>query len=398
MNLASIGTYEPAWEDRGRRVAGPDEDVTTMAVAAGLAALKVAPCAEIRRVAVVTQRPDVLEGATPAVITLGLGLAEDIPVELRVGAAPDAVDALTSAGAGTLVIGVDAQTDGSAGAAAAVLGDDGAVLSDGGRVEGALPMRVQHVGSPSLRAYDDARLERDRGWRPVLDRLGGDGSVIVGVAPRQAERLGSADTVSQVGAAAPLFALAALIEAKRDGRVVALDAARGAALEVADAARISLCRSALPALPLSAAPQPPQHAAEIPLSLPAYDRAFRAKVGLIGARCSCGEVSFPPRSVCLSCGAEDDTEPLPLPYTGEVYTAVTVHAPVPGMPGPYGLAIVQLDELPLRVLAHVTDSAGSQVSIGARGRLVLRRVAIREGVPDYGYGFQPEPVSAEAAA
>ena len=394
--VVALGTYEPAWEQGGRRVIGPDEDATTLAVAAALADLSAEPAADVRRVVVITKRPDVLEGATPAVIAVGLGLGDDLPVELRVGGAPDSVDALLSAGPGTLVVGVD--TTAGAGSAAALIGAAGAEVADGGRAEGALPIRVQRVGASDLQTYDDARLERDRGWRPVLERLGVDGAVVVGVPPRHAERLGAGPAVQQEGAAAPLFALAAMAEAGRDGRVIALDSARGAAVDVTGASSLSPSRSELPPVPLSAAPQPPRHPAEIPLSLPAYDRAFGAKVGLVGARCSCGEVSFPPRVVCLSCGREDETTPEALPRTGEVYTAVTVHAPVPGMPGPYGLTIIQLDGLPLRVLAHLTDCAGSQVQIGTRGRLVLRRVAVREGVSDYGYGFQPEPVASEAAA
>jgi uncharacterized protein len=52
------------------------------------------------------------------------------------------------------------------------------------------------------------------------------------------------------------------------------------------------------------------------------------------------------------------------------------------------LSIVSLDDSPVRVLARVTDLADDHVPIGARGRLVLRRIAVREGIPDYGYALQ----------
>jgi uncharacterized OB-fold protein len=45
----------------------------------------------------------------------------------------------------------------------------------------------------------------------------------------------------------------------------------------------------------------------------------------------------------------------------------------------------------LRLLAPVTDAIPGSVRIGDRGRLVLRLLAEREGVDDYGYAFQPEP-------
>ena len=40
------------------------------------------------------------------------------------------------------------------------------------------------------------------------------------------------------------------------------------------------------------------------------------------------------------------------------------------------------------------DNAGpGSVDIGTRGRLVFRRVAVRAGIPDYGYAFRPEAAS-----
>lgn len=42
----------------------------------------------------------------------------------------------------------------------------------------------------------------------------------------------------------------------------------------------------------------------------------------------------------------------------------------------------------------VTGTEPGSVDIGTRGRLALRRVAIRSGVPDYGYMVEPEAVAA----
>ena len=39
MNIAAIGTYLPPWGSAAARIAGDDEDVVTMAVQAGRAAL-----------------------------------------------------------------------------------------------------------------------------------------------------------------------------------------------------------------------------------------------------------------------------------------------------------------------------------------------------------------------
>jgi uncharacterized OB-fold protein len=73
-----------------------------------------------------------------------------------------------------------------------------------------------------------------------------------------------------------------------------------------------------------------------------------------------------------------------------VYTTVTVRTPVPGIPGPYSLAIVALDGVEVRFLAQVTGAPAASVRIGDHGELVFRRVAVRGGVPDYGYAFLPE--------
>ena len=55
--------------------------------------------------------------------------------------------------------------------------------------------------------------------------------------------------------------------------------------------------------------------------------------------------------------------------------------------------IVELDGVGVRALVKVTGAQPGTVGIGDRGRMALRRVAVRSGVPDYGYAFEPEAVS-----
>jgi uncharacterized protein len=170
---------------------------------------------------------------------------------------------------------------------------------------------------------------------------------------------------------------------------VAVEAASAVAVEVSGA----VPRAIDAERPVVASPRgheaPP---GRIPLSAAAYSRAFEAKVGLRAARCACGRLSYPPRSHCLDCGRTDATEPVSLPRRGEVYTTVTIRTPVPGIAGPYSLAIVALDGIDVRFLVHVTGAPPGSVRIGDSGELVLRRIAVRDGVPDYGYGFQPDEV------
>jgi uncharacterized OB-fold protein len=135
---------------------------------------------------------------------------------------------------------------------------------------------------------------------------------------------------------------------------------------------------------------------DIPISLAAYDRAFEPKVRWEAARhADTGELDFPPRYRVGQDGAlHTDYTLVPLPRTGAVYTGVTVRIPVPGLTTPYSLVIVELDGVGLRVLARVTGAEPGTVHIGDRGRMVLRRLAVRSGVPDYGYAFCPEEATA----
>ena len=41
---------------------------------------------------------------------------------------------------------------------------------------------------------------------------------------------------------------------------------------------------------------------------------------------------------------------------------MTIHTPVPGVPGPYAIAIISLDDSPVRVLAQVADAVARLAS------------------------------------
>jgi uncharacterized OB-fold protein len=107
---------------------------------------------------------------------------------------------------------------------------------------------------------------------------------------------------------------------------------------------------------------------------------------------------FPPRARVDSAGALATEYRLqPLPRTGTIYTQTTIRIPVPDLPSPYSLAVVQLDDSPVRVLLKVTGAVAGESSIGQAGSVVLRRIATRAGIPDYGYAFWPGPESQGAS-
>lgn len=259
-----------------------------------------------------------------------------------------------------------------------------------------MPIRTRSDDG-DVHEYDDPRLLRDLGVGSTVARLHAASSAppvaVAGVSARDARSLsgGAAPALPTTGASAPLFALAALLEAGQSGTLLALDQATASTVTVSsfpgDAGLVQRDEAAPRALPVRAE----SSAAEIKIALSAYDRAFPAKLGLAAGRCPCcGGLSFPVRYRCIDCGSELPKELTPLPRQATVYSAVTIHVPVPGLATPYSLALVELGTSGVRTLVHVTDAEPGAAQIGDRGTMVMRRVAVRSGVPDYGYAFQPQ--------
>jgi uncharacterized OB-fold protein len=394
--LAALGTYLPPWGSHRAREAGHDEDAVTLGVAAARAALRNIPGEAVHRVVFVTRDLPLLDGGNSAPLLAGIGLPADIAVVEQVGGAPAALDALAGAEPGTLVVAADVAP---AGAAAALVGGSGPDVSLAGRVVRSLPVRSRGRDGV-VRDYDDPRLQRERGLGVAVEELDlpEKPAVVAGVPAKQAAGLcaGRPPALATIGASAALFALAALEEVGSPGLVLAVEQASASAVTVDGIPTVHRDERA---------PQPPQPVRrnpgpEIAISLAAYERAFEPKLRWEAGRCdACGTLAFPPRYRCLGCGSEDGWSLVPLPRGGAVYTAVTVHVPVPGLPTPYSLAIVELDGVEVRALVKVTGVPAGTTGIDDRGTLVLRRVAVRTGVPDYGYALLPdEPGSDETGS
>jgi uncharacterized OB-fold protein len=371
-------------------VCGLDEDAVTLAVGAGRAALEDVPGAVVTLVVFVTRQPPLVEGGNGAALLAGLGLPDTTDVVEQLGGGPATLEALATASAGTLVIGVDA--GGRAGAAAAFTGDEGALLTPDGAINRSLPVRARGIDGP-VHDYDDPRLARERGALRSAARLELDGpaAAVAGMTPRDAASLSAPDapTLPTNGASSPLFALGALIEQGRTGRVLAVEQATVAAATLGSGP-VAVRRCEPPAQPQ---PVLRHHdGPELAIALAGYDRAFDPKLRLEAARCTtCSTLSYPPRVRCITCGSEAATEAVALPRDCEVYTTTTIRVPVPSLSTPYSLAIVELGDTEVRLLVHVTGTPPGEVRIGDRGTLVFRLVAERSGVPDYGYAFLPEP-------
>ena len=392
--VASVGTYLPCWGSPLQRVAGDDEDAVTMAVEAGRAALTSGGAVE--RVVVVSRDLPLLESSNAAVLLAGLGLDPELEVDERLGGAPATVDAVSSARPRTLIIGADLQP---AGAAAILTAERGLQVRTAARVARSLPVRTRR-SSGDVHDYGDPRLLHERGLIASLAAAWLDTPVAVaGVDHTRALELclGDPPELPTSGASSSLFAVAGLAERGVTGPLVAVEQAILSGISISGGAAAIHRREPAPrSLPEGRFVAD----GDIPISLAAYERAFEAKVRWEAGRFQLSgetdddtdvELDFPPRyRVGEHGGLSTDYELIPLPRTGTVYTETTVHIPVPGLRTPYSLVIVELDGVGVRALVKVTGAAPGTVDIGDRGRLALRRVAVRSGVPDYGYAFEPD--------
>ncbi|MEB3019562.1 OB-fold domain-containing protein [[Mycobacterium] crassicus] len=408
-HVASIGTYLPCWGVPVRRVAGDDEDAITMAVEAGRAALTDGGAVE--RLVLVSRDLPLTESSNAAVLLAGLGLDPELEVVERLGGAPAALDALSSARPRTLIIGADvdpaggsARLDGGeaklgppcgAGAVAVLTAEDGLRIRTAARIARSLPVRTRNAGV--VHDYGDPRLLHERG---VVASLGAawvqTPVMLAGLEHARAAEMcsGDPDPLPTIGASSGLFALATLAETRTPGPLLAVEQANLSGIIVAEGpeapeTQVRVHRREPVARPL------PDHVstpgADLPISLAAYERAFEAKVRWeAGKQPGSDELDFPPRyRVGDDCALSTSYELVELPRVGTVYTEVTVQMPVPGLLTPYSLVIVELDDVAVRALVKVTGAPAGGVWIGDRGRMVLRRVAVRSGVPDYGYAFEP---------
>ncbi|MYR06735.1 DNA-binding protein [Gordonia sp. SID5947] len=387
--ITTIGTYLPRWGSGNRRVAGDDEDAITLAVEAGRAALESG--GSVDSVVVVSRELPLLESSNAAVLLAGLDLDPELEVVERLGGAPATLDALSSARSRTLIIGVDLDP---AGASAVLTADRGLGVRTSGRIARSLPVRTRK-STGAVHDYGDPRLLHDRGLvaslaESWLDRP----TVVAGVEDKHAADLAEVDAgLPTIGASSVLFALAYMAEHGLDGRLVAVEQASLSGVTATEG-DVTVHRREPSARPKSEEPMASDD--ELRISLAAYERAFVAKVRWEAGRFADSDVlDFPPR-YHVAAGGElrTDYELVPLPRSGVVYSEATVHVPIPGLPSPYSLVLVELDEVGVRALVKVTGAHVGLVGIGDRGRLVLRRLAVRSGVPDYGYAFEPEGLTA----
>ena len=127
-----------------------------------------------------------------------------------------------------------------------------------------------------------------------------------------------------------------------------------------------------------------------------FVRGADEMLGLLGGRCvDCGTISTPPsvHPTCISCGGPK-LEPVALARGGVVHTYVVNHTMPAPFVAPLPIAVLDMDDGARLMLQVVGD--GTDVALGGRVTLVLRKYAHERGVPVYGFKAKPTAANREA--
>lgn len=127
-------------------------------------------------------------------------------------------------------------------------------------------------------------------------------------------------------------------------------------------------------------------------SIPLHWRRTQQRYNMIGNKCNnCGEVYFPPRTLCKNCRSQGDLEETQLSGKGEIHSYTVIRSPPEYMKlsAPYIVAIVELEEGP-RVSAQIEDAEAEDLEIGTSVEQCFRKVNEAEngGIVKYGFKFQ----------
>jgi len=121
--------------------------------------------------------------------------------------------------------------------------------------------------------------------------------------------------------------------------------------------------------------------------VPKYTREIPQRYRLEAGKCGCGYVAFPPRLICPECGSRT-FEPINLTPEGTILSWTIVHVPAEefNAEAPLPIAIIETPE-GARLTAQVVDGDPEAIEIGAKVKLMLRRVRCEghAGIHQYAY-------------
>ncbi|MBN2565124.1 MAG: Zn-ribbon domain-containing OB-fold protein [Candidatus Eisenbacteria bacterium] len=123
-----------------------------------------------------------------------------------------------------------------------------------------------------------------------------------------------------------------------------------------------------------------------------YWREIPQRYRYEAGRCvGCGEVSFPPRVACKSCGGRE-FETVEIAGKGKLltYTVIRVGPSQFSDQTPYAVGIAELDD-GVRLTAQVADCDFDELKVGMPVKLEFRKIRDEgeAGIICYGYKFVP---------
>lgn len=454
-------TWSAAWgrstPQRGRAVAGPDEDSLTLASDAAAAVLGPGGLGGLL---VATTTAPCAERSTAAVLAVALRLdatvyAADLGGTLRAGTTALVLGATLARAGDEVVVSAADRRDAEPGSdLEPLLGDAGAAVRLGSPDDGALAVLVAtgvHSGDlpDTWRVATDVDVRRtDPAFAPrhtlpgAVAAAAGRALAAAKVAPREVahfasgnpdrrtlalavSRLGlgpsaldaaerAAAAVGFAGTAAPLVALAAALDVASPGDLILCvgygsGAADALLWRVGEAVRDwqAAGGSRLEAAVAAATPLPsyarflrlrgrlPWECPEPYASMPLLAREQVQDLALTGTVCSaCGRVSYPMRRVCDGCGGRE-LAPRPLAKTGRLVTWTEDHL-VPNPEPPTIMAVADLSGGG-RFYGRLGAALG-EARPGLEVELVLRRLHEAGNYPHYFWAMRPHRVPGDSAA
>ncbi|MBO0852578.1 MAG: OB-fold domain-containing protein [Nocardia sp.] len=442
LKRSEIGAVLGSGGAKGSRsVAGYDEDVTSMAVAAGRRALASAgPDVVPQRLLYATTHPPYLDKTNANIVHAALRLDSSALTVDMVGSVRSGVGAMLLGAESTqptLVTLSDVRTglpggaeerEGGDGAAAMLFASDRPVLAelvahattteeflDRWRLEGAPASRVweerfgESVYLPLAEAaYADAL--KQAGITPAdVDVLAVAGTHARAVksfatgagAKRVADSL--AASIGNTGVAQPGVLLGAVLDEAEPGQTIALvalaDGATAMIFRVGEAIR-DYRPAATVAAQVAAGDdavryadflswrghltkEPPRRPDPTGPAAPPSLRSADYKFGLVAVRCEeCGFVHLPAVRVCVNCHATDRMVAAPLAdKRGTVATYSVDHLAF--SPSPPVITVVVDFDGGGRFRFELTDAAPEQVAIGSRVEMTFRRLITADGIHNY---------------
>jgi uncharacterized OB-fold protein len=136
-----------------------------------------------------------------------------------------------------------------------------------------------------------------------------------------------------------------------------------------------------------------QEATELPLFMPGVVRPGQGQEPpqLLGGQCpSCGKMFFPRQYLCPVCLVE--THQAAVGSRGAIYAFTHIRTKPPlGLPEPYGVAYVDLDDNHLRIFGLLDPRVVDRFAIGQRVRLEVGPIGLNlQGAPCLRPYFTPD--------